>query len=303
MLYLLCESKARSMIDSFLHYIQYRKNYSSYTVLSYHNDIKQFQNFLLNTYQLTLNQASSTHIKDWIVSLKQENKSNSSVNRKLSSLKSFYKYLSRENKITTNPTNGVFSLKMPQKLPVFFRENEIDSAIGETKDTENDFANQRKTIILELLYQTGMRRAELLGLKDSDFNFFSLTLLVRGKGNKERIIPISQELKNKVKQYLIIKEENFGQTPTFIVTNKGEAAYPNFIYRIVKDSMGQVSTQDKRSPHVMRHSFASTLLNNGADINAVKELLGHANLSATQVYTHTSFEQLKENYRKAHPRK
>ena len=157
-------------------------------------------------------------------------------------------------------------------------------------------------IILELLYQTGIRRAELLGLKDSDFNFFSLTLLVKGKGNKERIIPISQELKNKVEQYLIIKEKIFGPTPSFIVTNKGQAAYPNYIYRIVKESMGMVSTQNKRSPHVMRHSFASSLLNNGADINAVKELLGHSNLSATQVYTHTSFEQLKEHYKKAHPR-
>lgn len=291
------------MIDSFLHYIQYRKNYSSYTVLSYQNDISQFQAFLHQTYRLTLTQATTTHIKDWIVLLKQEKQANSSVNRKLSSLKSFYKYLLRENRITINPTNGVFSLKTPQKLPVFFRENEIDSAIEQTSNCQNDFENQQKNIILELLYQTGIRRAELLGLKDSDFNFFSLTLLVKGKGNKERIIPISQELKNKVEQYLIIKEKIFGPTPSFIVTNKGQAAYPNYIYRIVKESMGMVSTQNKRSPHVMRHSFASSLLNNGADINAVKELLGHSNLSATQVYTHTSFEQLKEHYKKAHPRK
>lgn len=290
-------------MDSFLHYIQYRKNYSSYTVLSYRNDIEQFQCYLQDTYQLTLLQATATHIRDWIVSLKQSQQANSSINRKLSALKSFYKYLLREKITTHNPTDGITSLKNPQKLPVFFRENEIDSATQTPNDAPLTFEEWRKIIVLEILYQTGIRRAELLDLKNSDFNFFSLTLRVRGKGNKERILPFSQELKQKIEQYLIIKEKTVGFTEAFIVTDKGQPAYPNFIYRIVKDSMGTVSTQNKRSPHVMRHSFASTLLNNGADINAVKELLGHANLSATQIYTHTSFEQLKEHYKKAHPRK
>jgi integrase/recombinase XerC len=238
-----------------------------------------------------------------MVALRQEKQSPASINRKLSALKSFYKYLLREKQVNKNPTDGITSLKKPQKLPVFFRENEIDAAIGSHPAEENDFTEARKHIILEILYQTGIRRAELLGIKNSDFNFFSLTLRVTGKGNKERVIPISKELKKKIQSYLILKEEYIGNTSYFIVTDKGEQAYPNFIYRIVKESMGQVSTQDKRSPHVMRHSFASSLLNNGADINAVKELLGHANLSATQIYTHTSFEQLKESYKKAHPRK
>lgn len=291
------------MIDSFLQYIQYRKNYSSYTVLSYHNDISQFQTFLLSNYNLSIDKAETTHIRDWMVALRQEKQSPASINRKLSALKSFYKYLLREKQVNQNPTDGITSLKKPQKLPVFFRENEIDAAIGSHPAEENDFTEARKHIILEILYQTGIRRAELLGIKNSDFNFFSLTLRVTGKGNKERVIPISKELKEKIQSYLILKEEYIGNTSYFIVTDKGEQAYPNFIYRIVKESMGQVSTQDKRSPHVMRHSFASSLLNNGADINAVKELLGHANLSATQIYTHTSFEQLKESYKKAHPRK
>lgn len=291
------------MIDSFLQYIQYRKNYSSYTVLSYHNDISQFQTFLLSNYNLSIDKAEATHIRDWMVTLRQEKQSPASINRKLSALKSFYKYLLREKQVNKNPTDGITSLKKPQKLPVFFRENEIDAAIGSHPAEENDFTEARKHIILEILYQTGIRRAELLGIKNSDFNFFSLTLRVTGKGNKERVIPISKELKEKIQSYLILKEEYIGNTSYFIVTDKGEQAYPNFIYRIVKESMGQVSTQDKRSPHVMRHSFASSLLNNGADINAVKELLGHANLSATQIYTHTSFEQLKESYKKAHPRK
>lgn len=291
------------MIDSFLQYIQYRKNYSSYTVLSYHNDISQFQDFLNHNYTLSLPKANATHIRDWMVALRQEKQSATSINRKLSALKSFYKYLLKEKKINKNPADSITSLKKPQKLPVFFRENEIDAAIGEDFAAIDSFDEARKNIVLEILYQTGIRRAELLSIKNSDFNFFSLTLRVTGKGNKERIIPISEALKSKIKHYLYLKEQQIGSTHYFIVTDKGEQAYPNYIYRIVKESMGQVSTQNKRSPHVMRHSFASSLLNNGADINAVKELLGHANLSATQVYTHTSFEQLKENYKKAHPRK
>ncbi len=291
------------MIHSFLQYIQYRKNYSSYTVLSYHNDINQFQTFLLHNYNLSIDKAETAHIRDWMVALRQEKQAPTSINRKLSALKSFYKYLLRENHASKNPTDGIISLKKPQKLPVFFRENEIDAAISHHSAAENDFSKARQYIILELLYQTGIRRSELLGIKNSDFNFFSLTLRVTGKGNKERVIPISKELKEKIQAYLILKEKHIGNTSYFIVTDKGEQAYPNFIYRIVKESMGLTSTQDKRSPHVMRHSFASSLLNNGADINAVKELLGHANLSATQIYTHTSFEQLKESYKKAHPRK
>ncbi len=214
-----------------------------------------------------------------------------------------YKFLLLEKRIDHNPTETIHSLKKEQKLPVFFRESEIDTAIHYAHSNEGEFSQVRNAIVLEILYQTGIRRAELLSLKDSNFNFFSLTLRVSGKGNKERIIPISSTLKEKIEEYLIIKKKTFGPTPSFIVTDKGESAYPNFIYRIVKEHMGSASTQDKRSPHVMRHSFASSLLNNGADINAVKELLGHANLSATQVYTHTSFEQLKEHYKKAHPRK
>lgn len=290
------------MIDSFLQYIQYRKNYSSCTVLSYHNDLSQFQSFLQSTYRLSLTQAESYHIRDWMIHLKEHKQHSNSINRKISSLKSFYKYLLLEHKIDKNPTDTIFSLKRAQKLPVFFREDDIDDVINDAHKDADSFEAYRKVTILEILYQTGMRRAELLNLKDSNFNFFSLTLRVSGKGNKERVIPISSTLADTIQQYINKKEHLFGKTDTFIVTDKGEAAYPNFIYRIVKESMSAVSTQDKRSPHVMRHSFASSLLNNGADINAVKELLGHANLSATQVYTHTSFEQLKESYKRAHPR-
>ena len=184
------------MIDSFLQYIQYRKNYSSYTVLSYHNDISQFQTFLLSNYNLSIDKAETTHIRDWMVALRQEKQSPASINRKLSALNSFYKYLLCEKQVNQNPTDGITSLKKPEKLPVFFRENEIDAAIGSHPAEENDFTEARKHIILEILYQTGIRRAELLGIKNSDFNFFSLTLRVTGKGNKTRICPFNKVCKD-----------------------------------------------------------------------------------------------------------
>ena len=292
------------MITKFLQYIQYRKNYSSYTVLSYQHDIEEFQQFLLSHYQLPVEKAEADHIRDWLVNLRQQKLSVTSINRKLSSLKSFYKYLLRTEVIDSNPADTLTSLKKPQRLPTFFKESEMDAALEENPfETSDDFPATRDKIVLEIFYQTGCRRSELIQLKDGDFNFFSLTLRIRGKGNKERLVPFSASLKEKIEHYIKVRNQAVGNTPYFIVTDKGEQAYPNLIYRIVHNKMGEVSSLTKRSPHVIRHTFASELLNNGADINAVKELLGHASLAATEVYTHTSFEQLKESYKKALPRK
>jgi integrase/recombinase XerC len=290
------------MVNSFLQYIQYEKKYSSCTVFSYHNDICQFQDFLSENYSLPIEDTQLKHIRSWIISLKNKNIESSSINRKLSALKSLFKFGLRNNIINTNPCIKLQSLKTAKKLPVFFKESELENALDTQKNYKNDFAEIRNNIILEILYQTGIRRAELIGLKDSDFNFFSLTLRIVGKGNKERIIPISKELKEKVEKYIDTKNQIF-DSPYFILTETGEQAYPNLIYRIVKTNMGEVTSLNKRSPHVMRHSFASGLLNNGAEIGAVKELLGHASLAATQIYTHTSYEQLKKAYKQAHPRK
>ncbi len=290
------------MVNSFLQHIQYEKKYSSCTVFSYLNDINQFQDFLSETYSLTIEQTELKHIRNWIIQLKQDNIKSSSVNRKISALKSLFKYGLKNNYIKTNPCLKLQSLKTPKKIPVFFKESELETALEIEKKTENHFADIRNNIILEILYQTGIRRAELIGIKDSDFNFFSLTLRIVGKGNKERVIPISKGLKEKVEEYINIKNQIF-DSPYLIVTDSGEQAYPNLIYRIIKTSMSEVSSLQKRSPHVIRHSFASSLLNNGAEISAVKELLGHANLAATQIYTHTSYEQLKKTYKQAHPRK
>ena len=290
------------MVKSFLQYIQYEKKYSSCTVFSYQNDIYQFQDFLTENYSLSIEQTELKHIRNWILQLKSKNIESSSINRKLSALKSLFKFGLRNNHIKSNPCTKLQSLKTPKKLPVFFKTSELETALESTENAKNDFAEIRNNIILEILYQTGIRRAELIGLKDSDFNFFSLTLRIVGKGNKERIIPISKNLKGKAEEYINLKNQIF-DSPYFILTDTGEQSYPNLIYRIVKSSMGEVSSLSKRSPHVIRHSFASSLLNNGAEISAVKELLGHANLAATQIYTHTSYEQLKKTYKQAHPRK
>lgn len=290
------------MVKSFLQYIQYEKKYSSCTVFSYQNDIYQFQDFLAENYSLSIEQTELKHIRNWILQLKSKNIESSSINRKLSALKSLFKFGLRNNHVKSNPCSKLQALKTPKKLPVFFKTNELDTALESTENAKNDFAEIRNNIILEILYQTGIRRAELIGLKDSDFNFFSLTLRIVGKGNKERIIPISKNLKEKAEEYINLKNQIF-DSPYFILTDTGEQSYPNLIYRIVKSSMGEVSSLSKRSPHVIRHSFASSLLNNGAEISAVKELLGHANLAATQIYTHTSYEQLKKTYKQAHPRK
>ena len=290
------------MVKSFLQYIQYEKKYSSCTVFSYQNDIYQFQDFLTENYSLSIEQTELKHIRNWILQLKSKNIESSSINRKLSALKSLFKFGLRNNHIKSNPCTKLQSLKTPKKLPVFFKTSELDTALESTENAKNDFAEIRNNIILEILYQTGIRRAELIGLKDSDFNFFSLTLRIVGKGNKERIIPISKNLKEKAEEYINLKNQIF-DSPYFILTDTGEQSYPNLIYRIVKNSMSEASSLNKRSPHVIRHSFASSLLNNGAEISAVKELLGHANLAATQIYTHTSYEQLKKAYKQAHPRK
>lgn len=291
-------------IEDFIEYITHQKRYSALTAEAYKRDLEQFLSFLQSTYGVSeLTDTKSVFIRDWIMVLKEDEHLNStSVNRKLSSLRSFFKYVKKCDNNFLDPMVKITALKTPKPLPIFFRENEIDEVLS-SKPIEGDFVAARNDMVLELLYDTGIRRAELISIKDCDFNFFSLTLQVMGKGGKERVIPISEILKEKALKYIELKKELFGDTTYFIVTDKGEKAYPQLIYRIVTESMGCVSSLTKRSPHVMRHTFAGALLNSGAEINAVKELLGHANLAATQIYTHTTFEQMREIYSKAHPRK
>ncbi len=291
------------MIEKYMQYLQYEKNYSLHTVLSYKNDLLQFELFVKKEFQINaLNAVASEHIRQWIIFLMEEGVSPRSVTRKLSSLKSFYKFLIHENIVQRNPARNIISPKAAKPLPVFFKEKEVAFVINEVI-VGDAFESYRDRLIITLFYETGIRVSELVTIKDTDFDFFTASLRVIGKRNKERRIPLGKDLLLLVQDYLKLKsqQENVGSL-SFFVRRNGCSMYSKLVYNVVNKYMSQGSTLTKRSPHVLRHTFASTLLNNGAELNAVKELLGHSNLSATEIYTHTTFEQLQKIYKQAHPR-
>jgi integrase/recombinase XerC len=227
-----------------------------------------------------------------------------SINRKVSSLRSFYKFLQREGLINSSPMLHVKAPKIPKRLPVVITEQKMDSLLDADNVFSDDFEGVRNRLILELLYGTGMRLSELVSLSNEDVNIYENQIKVLGKRNKERIIPISKVLATLITDYQVLKnnQDFIIKSSSLIVTNDGKAVYPKFIYRVVHSVLSFISTQDKKSPHILRHSFATTLLNRGADLNAIKELLGHSSLAATQVYTHNSVEKLKSIYKQAHPK-
>ncbi len=287
------------MIKDFEKYILLEKRYSENTAKAYIKDIEQFYNFaqtstgkIITDYKI---------IRSWIISLLEEQKiSKKSVNRKISSLKSFYKFLLRQNKIDKNPLEKISSPKIPKKIPEFVPESDFDHF---DDFFAPDFSGIRDKMIIEILYLTGIRRSELVNLKNSDIDMSNRQIKVLGKRQKQRIIPISDYLTAQILNYQKEKLKTFKTTNTaFILTNKGKTAYDKYIYRTVEKYLNLMTTISKKSPHVLRHTFATHLLNNGADLNAIKELLGHANLSATQIYTHNTFEKLNTIYKQAHPR-
>jgi integrase/recombinase XerC len=291
------------MVNSFLQYLQYEKNYSSHTVLSYHSDLLQFQDFLKQSDQDFIPQNIKAEIiRSWLMELRDSGISARTVNRKLSALKSFYRFLLKQGLVTTDPTAKINSQKKSKKLPTFFSEKELDQAFENSENLSN-FEAYRNQAILETFYQTGIRLSELINLKDTDLDFSRNTIRVFGKRSKERIIPFGESLKEFLQTYIRERDKQVKRITSYLyVRADGKKMYPKLVYRIVRSTMSAVTTQTKCSPHVLRHTFATTLLNNGADINAVKKLLGHANLAATEVYTHTTFEQLQHIYEQAHPR-
>ncbi len=292
------------MINSFLQYIEFEKRYSKHTVVSYKNDLEQFSIFLTSyDRHLALQQASHSHIRAWIISLVEDGIAPGSINRKMATLRSYYKFLVRTKVIKADPTLQLKALKTPKRLPQFAQEKEMEYLFDRVEFT-NDFEGIRDQLMLGLLYSTGMRRAELIGLTVDAVNCKKNTIKVLGKRNKERLIPLTLEVAKLVKKYLPLRESIAmrGANNFLLLTNKGQPLYEAFVYRKVKHYLGVTTSLDKKSPHVLRHTFATHLLNNGADLNAVKELLGHASLAATQVYTHNSLDKLKKVFEKAHPK-
>jgi len=290
--------------ESFLEYLQFEKHYSQHTVCSYQNDLDQYFQFLnIHMAGADPEKASGTDIRSWVVSMMDEGYSSSSVHRKISTLRTFYKYLIREGIMDSDPLVKVLLPKKRKRLPVFIEEDSINILL-DRYDFGDDFDGLRDRTLIEMLYLTGMRRAELIGLHDSDIDKISATVRVTGKRNKQRIIPLVESFILSMDRYRAVRDDmNFENKESwFFVTSKGNKLYEKFVYNTVNRYLEMVTTVEKKSPHVLRHTFATAMLNHGADLNSIKEILGHANLSATQVYTHTTFENLKRVYNDAHPR-
>lgn len=294
------------LIDKFLQYIKYEKCYSDHTSESYKTDLIQFKEFVEagGTKEFDPLKIETKDVRSWIVSLMSKKEKPSSVGRKVSALKSFYKYLKKNEYIEKDPVKHVILPKKEKNLPTFLRESEMHELLDELDDVfDSDYEGVRDKMVIETFYTLGVRLSELIGMKDVDVDFSSKTVKVTGKGNKQRIIPFGDRLKQSMTQYLDLRRETTGvSNGYFFQKEDGSQMYPMLVYRIVNRYLEKVSSQKKKSPHVLRHTFATAMLNNGAEINAVKELLGHANLAATEVYTHTTFEQLKKIYKQAHPR-
>ena len=290
--------------ESFLNYLKFEKRYSIHTIRSYENDLNDYYSFIKQLDQnIEITKSDHKLVRKWIINLIENNKSPRSVNRKLSSLKSFFKYLMRNNIIDHNPVSKVQPPKNQKKLPSFVEQAQMDNLLDNI-DFGDDLISVRDRFIIELFYFTGIRLSELINIKIDDFNLHSNSIKVLGKRNKERIIPTCKEIENSYKNYISIRKtiENSEKSNFLFITEKGDKLYEKLVYRIVNKYLTYVTTIEKKSPHVLRHTFATHMLNNGADLNAVKELLGHANLSATQIYTHNTFEKLKKIYNQAHPR-
>lgn len=294
-------------MDLFFDYLRFERRYSAHTLLSYQTDLRQFADYLQATYELTdPAQADHTLIRSWVVALMQQNLDPRTVNRKIACLRSYFKFLLTTGVVSRNPMLRIKAPKMAKKLPDFVPEESLNGLLNsfEFPDT---FAGVRDQLVLELLYGTGIRLSELIGIRPDDVSLAARTVRVTGKGNKQRIVPLNPTLAAVLERYIAFQKREFGVTDNtrsaLLVTDKGEPLYEKLVYRTVKHYLSQITTaSSQQHPHVLRHSFATHLLGKGADLNAIKELLGHANLAATQVYTHLSIDKLKSVFEQAHPK-
>ena len=292
-----------SYTEIFFNYLEFEKRCSHHTITAYKGDLAQFLSFLEQKGISSPKDVTVRTIREWVVFLNNDGIIPRSIHRKISSVRAYFKHLQKLEIVDNNPAQLVNLPKIPKRLPVFVRENEMEILLDRV-EFGSQFEGIRNNFILELFYGTGMRLSEMVELKNSDINIGTRLVKVLGKGNKERLIPLTKEAVRMLNIYNEAKEQEFGGnfSPWLLLTKKGEKIYHKLIYRIVNSSLKMVTTIQKKSPHVLRHTFATVLLNRGADINAIKELLGHANLNATQIYTHNTFETLNAIYKQAHPR-
>lgn len=293
----------QSFLQSFLDYLKFEKRYSKHTIISYQTDLLQFFVYLESQFEApALQKITPMFVRSWLAELKgEEQLTAKSLNRKISALKSFFKFQMKEGVIVQTPMTTIVTPKISKRLPVFIQEEHMDTLLNHVEFSD-DWNGKTQKLVIKLLYATGMRLSEMINLKESQIDTSYAQIKVVGKGNKERIIPLAKELVLEINEYIQSKPKESGKTDYVFISEKGKPLQPRAVYTFVKRNLGSVSTVKKKSPHILRHSFATHLMNHGADLNAVKELLGHSSLAATQVYTHNTIEKLKEVYSKAHPK-
>jgi integrase/recombinase XerC len=287
------------MFENFIDYLRFEKRFSEHTVVAYENDLKQFAEFIAITTESEMYDVKSTTVRSWIVDLMEKGLKSKSVNRKIASLRTYFRWLRKEGIMSSSPMQKIQGPKNEKRLPVFAKESELEQVKLEGIFA-NTFEGMRDELMFELFYQTGIRLSELIELKEKDFAQTQIKVL--GKRNKERIIPISQNLCIKINAYLSLKHKEIGETPQLFVLPNGNKLYSVLVYRKINYYLSLTTSLDKKSPHILRHTFATHMLNNGSGLETLKDLLGHANLSATQIYTHNSFAKLNAIYSQAHPR-
>ena len=287
------------MFENFIDYLRFEKRFSEHTVVAYENDLKQFSEFIVISTESEMYAIKSTTVRLWIVDLMEKGLKSKSVNRKIASLRTYFRWLRKEGIMSSSPMQKIQGPKNEKRLPVFAKESELEQVKLEGIFA-NTFEGMRDELMFELFYQTGIRLNELIELKEKDFNDNQIKVL--GKRNKERIIPISQTLSNKFQSYLNLKHKEIGETSHLFVLPNGNKLYSVLVYRKINYYLSLTTSLDKKSPHILRHTFATHMLNNGSGLETLKDLLGHANLSATQIYTHNSFAKLNAIYSQAHPR-